>query len=208
MLLAFSIPAAIVGSLIADDVNANLLRTIFAIGIILIGIQLFKSYRDEARTDAHATADTVDQPPHESQLIDAQGRVFHYTVCDKHLCRFFALVGGWFVGMISVGLAELQEYHLLVRCRVPPPVAVATSVFIVVVTVLVASGGHFYNFVTEADRAVLSQVLSIVMFTIPGVVIGGQLGPLVQAKVDPHQVKLGIAVLFTAVGGFMFATVL
>ena len=96
----------------------------------------------------------------------------------------------------------------MVRCRVPSPVAVATSIFVVVVSVLVASVGHFYNFATSADSQILAQVLSIVMFTIPGVIVGGQLGPLVQARVNPDLVKLGIAILFMAVGIFMLTTLM
>ncbi len=107
-----------------------------------------------------------------------------------------------------MGLAEVQEYHLIVRCRVPSAVAVATSIFVVVVSVLVASLGHFYHFATSADPAILSQVLSIVVFTIPGVILGGQLGPLVQTTVDPDRVRLGIAVLFIGVGAFMLFMVL
>ena len=64
------------------------------------------------------------------------------------------------------------------------------------------------QFATSADAGVLSQVLSIVMFTIPGVLLGGQLGPMVQATVDPDRVKLGIAVLFMGVGVFMLFMVL
>jgi len=59
-------------------------------------------------------------------------------------------VGGAFLGMISIGLAELQEYHLIARCKVPP-VAVGTSILVVVVTVLVASAGHFYAFFQEGS---------------------------------------------------------
>ncbi len=94
----------------------------------------------------------------------------------------------------------------MVRCRVPSPVAVATSIFVVVVTVLVASLGHFYKFATSADSQVLTQVLSVVLFTIPGVIIGGQIGPFVQARVNPDWVKLAIAILFIAVGIFMLTT--
>ncbi len=95
----------------------------------------------------------------------------------------------------------------MVRCRVPSPVAVATSIFVVVVTVLVASIGHFYKFATSADSQVLTQVLNVVVFTIPGVIIGGQIGPLVQARVNPNWVKLAIAILFIAVGFLMLTTV-
>ena len=95
----------------------------------------------------------------------------------------------------------------MVRCRVPSPVAVATSIFVVVVSVLVASLGHFYNFATSADPQLLTEVQSIVMFSIPGVIIGGQLGPLVQARVNPDLVKVGIAILFMTVGICMLTTV-
>ena len=53
----------------------------------------------------------------------------------------------------------------------------------------------------------MTQVLSVVTFTVPGVLIGGQIGPLVQAKVHPDRVKVGIALLFIVVGVFMLTTV-
>lgn len=107
-----------------------------------------------------------------------------------------------FVGMISVGLAELQEYHLVARCKVPTPVAVATSVFVVVITVLFASIGHFYEFAT-GDNAVMNQVMNIIIFTIPGVIIGGQIGPRLQKSLPEDKMKIGIAILFVLVGIFM-----
>lgn len=119
--------------------------------------------------------------------------------------RSFAAIGGIFVGMISVGLAELQEYHLVARCKVPTPVAVATSIFVVVITVLVASIGHVYEFVKAGDE-VLNQVLSVVLFTAPGVVIGGQIGPKLQKILPEEKMKISIAVLFIVLGFFMMYT--
>ena len=109
--------------------------------------------------------------------------------------------------MISVGLAELEEYHLVARCRIPSPVAVATSIFVVVVSVLTASLGHFYNLATGAEPGILRQVGSVVMFTIPGVIVGGQIGPLIQARLNPDIVKVAISLLFVGVGVFMLSTV-
>ena len=54
----------------------------------------------------------------------------------------------------------------------------------------------------------LSQVLSIVVFTAPGVVLGGQLGPWLQTRVNPDHVKVGISALFIIVGAFMLVTLL
>lgn len=55
--------------------------------------------------------------------------------------------------------------------------------------------------------AVFFAPLNIVAFTIPGVLVGGQIGPLIQARVNPHLVKTGIAILFVAAGLFMLSTV-
>jgi len=119
--------------------------------------------------------------------------------------RVYAGVGGAFLGMISVGLAELMEYHLVAKCKVPSPVAVATSIFVVVVTVLVASVGHIYGFMQEGSEA-FTNALNIVMFTAPGVVIGGQFGPKVQTMLDPDKMKVAISAIFLCVGIFMLYT--
>ena len=39
------------------------------------------------------------------------------------------------------------------------------------------------------------------------VLVGGQIGPLVQARVNPDIMKIAISVLFISVGGFMLSTV-
>ncbi len=205
ILLMFSVPAAVLGTMMSDAAPAALLKTIFAVGVIFVGSQLFTAYRREQAAEREIESEAEEE--HESELVDRRGRVFRYTVCKKKQGMAFAAVGGALLGMISVGLAELQEYHLVVRCRIPAPVAVATSIFIVVVSVLTASVGHFYNFATRSDPETLREVLNVVLFTIPGVIVGGQIGPLVQARVDPELVKLILSFLFAAVGILLlFAT--
>ena len=66
--------------------------------------------------------------------------------------------------------------------------------------------GHVYTFVTEADSTILSQVLNVIVFTVPGVLIGGQIGPLLQARLNPDVVKVGMSFLFIGVGVFMLST--
>jgi uncharacterized membrane protein YfcA len=83
---------------------------------------------------------------------------------------------------------------------------VATSVFVVVVTVLVAVIGHGYAFAREADEGAIQQVLAVATFTVPGVLIGGQVGPRVASRVNPEHLKLAISVIFMAVGAFMLYT--
>jgi uncharacterized protein len=206
-LLMFSIPAAIIGTYYSDAVPPIVLKTIFAAGLIFIGYQLYSSWRKEEREKNEAAFLKEFEHAYESELTDNQGNVYHYTVCNKDMGRTFAAIGGAFFGMISVGLAELQEYHLVARCKVPTAVAVATSVFVVVITALVASIGHFYEFATEGSE-VMSQVLNIIIFTIPGVMIGGQIGPKLQKSIPEDKMKISISFLFILVGSFMLYTLI
>ncbi len=205
-LLIFSVLLAIVGTVFGSEVPPDILKTIFAVGIIFIGSQLFTSWRKEEKEKNEISRKEEFKIHFEKLLIDKHGKEYKYTVCNKNMGRFFAGIGGAFLGMISVGLAELQEYHLVAKCKVPAPVAVATSVFVVVITVLVASVGHFYEFAVHAETAILNQVLNISIYTIPGVIIGGQLGPLLQKKLPEDKMKIGVSLLFVLVGSFMLYT--
>ena len=205
-LLLFSVPAALLGTIYSDLAPPLVLKAIFAVGLIFIGYQLFSSWRKEEREEREAAFKKEFASEFESELTDSSGNIYRYTICNKPMGRSFAAIGGAFVGMISVGLAELQEYHLVARCKVPTPVAVATSIFVVVITVLVASVGHFCAFAKEGSE-VLSQVVSIVMFTAPGVVIGGQIGPKLQKIIPEDKMKVGISFVFLIIGMFMLYTI-
>jgi uncharacterized membrane protein YfcA len=205
-LLLFSVPAALLGTMYSDLVPDLVLKTIFAVGLIFIGYQLFASWRKEEREKSEAAYKKEFEKNYESELTDSSGNIYHYTICNKPMGRAFAAIGGAFVGMISVGLAELQEYHLVARCKVPTPVAIATSIFVVVITVFVASVGHFYEFAKEGSD-VLNQVVNIIMFTGPGVIIGGQIGSKLQKKIPEDKMKVGISFTFIIIGCFMLYTI-
>jgi hypothetical protein len=204
-LLAFSIPFAIIGSIYGGMVPPVILKSIFAVGLLFIGQQLFVSWQKEERKKHEKKRAKKFYDNYESSLTDKNGKTYRYTVCNKNMGRFFAGIGGAFVGVISVGLAELQEYHLVSRCKVPGPVAVGTSIFVVVITVLVASTGHFIGFASE-DPQTFIQVVNLLIFTAPGVIVGAQIGAKLQSKIPEDKMKMAIAVLFVAVGIFMLYT--
>ena len=202
--LMFSVPAAVLGAASADVFPGTVPKAIFATGIIFIGAQIFTSWWGERR------AAMADQPEPEGDvsgypihvLVDRSGRRFEYRVFKRPAAMVFGGVGGAFLGMISVGLAELLEYQLLAKCRVPAPVAVATSVFVVIVSVAAASVGRIVAFVGEGPE-VTRQVFSVVMFTAPGVVIGGQIGPQIQRVLEPEKVKVFVSIMFAVIGTIM-----
>lgn len=121
-------------------------------------------------------------------------------MCRRAKARSFARIGGLFVGLISTGLGEATSYALVKRCRVPTRISVATSVTHVALTALAASVVHGIAFVTSSDVD-LALVGSLVVFTIPGVIIGGQLGPSVTARVKERMLIRSLGWLFLLIAG-------
>ena len=205
-ILMLSVPGAFIGVHLSAKFPASILKAIFAVGIIFIGVQIFTSWREEQKEKLNKEiAEGSNKGTHGSSLTDARGKKYFYTVCNKSMGAVFAAVGSTFLGMISVGLAELMEYHLVAKCRVPSPVAVGTSIFVVVVTVLVASVGHIVGFVNGGKETIM-EALNVAMFTVPGVLVGGQIGPRIQAKVNPDKMKVAISFIFLIVGFMMLYT--
>ena len=215
--LMFAIPAAVVGAVVADFFPGIVLKTIFGVGIIFVGTQIFTAWWGERREKMgkeiekeqlelkDVTPDPDAKPYEKHVIVTSDGRRFEFSVFNRAVAAVYSTIGGAFLGMISVGLAELMEYQMVAKCRIPPPVAVATSIFMVVVAVLAASVGHVISFVSAGSETML-QVASISMFTAPGVLIGGQIGPFVQKIVPPETMKIVISIVFVVVGVFMLST--
>ena len=70
-----------------------------------------------------------------------------------------------------------------------------------------ASISHFDGFLS-AGRDTLSLVFSIVIFTIPGVLIGGQIGPLPASRIPRRTLEVSLAVLFILVSVLMLINVI
>lgn len=207
-LLIVTVPMALFGTWAAGYVPADILKTILGMGLLAIAATFL---RTPEKKEVEHLDDAIQQEyggeKAKTCLVTREGKEICYTVCNRTEGRLLAGVGGMFIGMISTGLGELNGYFLLQRCRVPSPVAVATSVFIVAITALVASTGHFIKFVQTGGET-LSTVLNLVIFTVPGVIIGGQLGPLVASRISQHTLERGLAILFILVAVLMLGEVI
>jgi len=207
-LLMVTIPMALLGTWVATRVEPDILKVTLGVGLFAVAASFLRTpeHRDVVRMD-----ETIQQEyggdRAQTCLIAADGEEIYYTVCNRTEGRLIAGVGGLFVGMISTGLGELNSYFLLQRCRVPSKVSVATSVFVVALTALIASTGHFVQFV-QTGGDTLSTVLSLVIFTVPGVVLGGQLGSRVASHVPQRTLERGLGVLFILVAALTLGEVI
>jgi len=79
---------------------------------------------------------------------------------------------------------------------------VATSVFVVAITALIASAGHIFQ-VAQGGLTGLATMGNLLLFTVPGVVIGAQLGPELAKRVPDRGMEIGLGVLFTITAGLL-----
>lgn len=206
-LLIVTIPLALLGTLLSSIIDGNFLKLALSLGLLAIGINFLRVPSHEKVAELDQIAKEQPTPGSKSCLITAEGEEICYEVCNRTEGRVIAGVGSLFMGMVSTGLGEMNGYYLLRRCRVPAKVAVATSVFIVAITALTASVGHLLKFV-QAGGDSLTTVLALVTFTIPGVVIGGQIGSAIASKIPQHMLERALGILFLLVALLMLADAL
>lgn len=121
-------------------------------------------------------------------LVTASGETISYRVCNRTEGMLIAGIGGLFVRLISTGLGEPNGFFLMRRCRVPSKVSVATSAFVAALTAVAASVAHFVSF-ARAGGGILTTALSIVIFTLPGVIVGAQVGSLVASRIPQRLLE-------------------
>ena len=201
MLLSATVPAAIAGVVIAHFADPDLLKLILGMGLFAVAVSFLRAPDEETEAAldemAHETPDEA-----ETCLVSADDEEICYTVCNTMEGRLISGIGGLFLGMVSSGLGELNGYFLLQRCRVPSSVAVATSVFVVAITALIASAGHVFQ-VAQGGLTGLTTMGNLLLFTVPGVVIGAQLGPALAERVPDRLMEIGLGVLFIITAGLL-----
>ncbi|MEJ2600326.1 MAG: hypothetical protein P8Z00_18465 [Anaerolineales bacterium] len=75
------------------------------------------------------------------------------------------------------------------------------------VTALIAASGHLLGFVQSGSGTFLT-VLSLTLFTGPGVLLGGQIGPLVAVRISQRVFEIGLGILFILVAVMTLGQVL
>ncbi len=168
------------------------------------------AYSDASETDAAYMAaahpENSEDIQNHSCLTAADGETICYPIPNRTEGQGIACIGGLFLGMSSAGLGELNGYFLMQRSRMPSKVAIPTTVFVVAVTSLSASVGHAVQLM-QSGLGSQTLLLNLLVFTVPGVIIGGQLGPILARNLAHRVMLRALAILFTIVGVTMLAGV-
>lgn len=222
---AVSVPSALLGALAARDLDVASLRASYA--ALMLGLAAFLALAPRPDELERSAADEECAVPFGEDddglrsVTTADGTVYTYLASsnsvgvdgDDVVAGVGAtLAGSALTGLLGVGVGEVVIPQLVRGRCMPLPVAAGTSVAVVVVTALTAAVVQFLNLaasLSAADgdgdllRALVSVVpWDLVQYTVPGVLVGGQLAPLLasQGRFSDEQIERFAATLFALVG--------
>jgi uncharacterized protein len=179
--LPCTVPAALVGGYFAPSINASWLIVLFGVFVLGYGVHMLRlaTRRFEGVTF----------------LAWERAGVRDYTV---------ALVGGTVHGMIAVGLGELMLPSLLAARKLYNPAkAVGSTVLVIFVTSLAAAMVRLHGPFLTALGEQRMTLLGAIIFATPGVILGGQLGPVIVRRLSARVLRLYVAIILLLVGLLM-----
>lgn len=186
-LLAVAIPTGMLGAFVALQIDASALRVAFGVALIVLAFIILWSVARRSREGALPVS-----VPASARIIHARdGR--EYPCHDPNMLVGMSLAGfgSALTGLMSAGLPELTTTQLIIRCKIAPRVAIATSIMVLTISVFFAAGIH---------ALAGEPAWYVVVWSIPGVIIGAQIGPRLQGKVPANIAQRFLAVVFIGVG--------
>ncbi|EMA09538.1 sulfite exporter TauE/SafE family protein [Haloarcula sp. JP-Z28] len=198
-LLLGSVPAIIVGAFAAHYVDPTILKLIFGAGLLLLGgfLVYYEAPENCEPGECEGEYLKAKNTGRGTTTVEAtDGETFTYDTCWRTPGVALSTVGGFITGLISAGLPEIVTTQLIVRCRVPPRVAVATSVFVLGVTAIAGALVHALT---------ATPVWYVVAWSIPGVLVGGAIGTRVGKYIPSDLMETGLGVVFGIVGAIVLA---
>lgn len=187
-LLPFALIGTAFGVVLGRFVPDVGLKALLATVLLLLSYNLIiGSKRAEAKHPAvHGDADHVE------------------CVVDPNT-RSITLGGGLMLGMVSSGLGEVNEYSFLKRLGMSGPYASGTSVLLVAVSAIIGIIAHSIFLIGE--QTVLADALPIALFTVPGVLIGAQIGVALAKRLEGVSLEKPIGSLFFVLALVTIATI-
>jgi len=199
-LLLGAVPAVVAGALVVHYVPTTLLKLAFGVGLLALGG--FLVYYDPPEkcvpgAGEGAFLERKNTGRGTTTIETTDGETFTYDICWRPPGIGLATAGGFITGLISAGLPEVTTTQLIVRCRLPPRVAIATSVFVLAIAAIAGAAVH---------ALAATPVWYVVGWSIPGVLIGGTIGTRVGKYVPSEVMEPALGVVFGFVGVVVLAS--
>ncbi len=187
-IILVAVPVAIAGALVAGMVHDSVLLASYALLVAVLSIVMWRN-RPPAAAAAIAMKDAGWRT-----IVDSRGHTYAYETPRLGAgSNLLTAAGAFLTGMVSVGIGEVTISQLT-RKGLPIAVAAATSVLVVITTVVFASTTLLTQLVKSGGWSAVPW--NLLLYDIPGVLIGGQIGPRLQGRISPHTMRRAISVLF------------
>jgi uncharacterized membrane protein YfcA len=193
-LLLGAVPSVVAGALLAHYFPSAILRIIFGVGLVILGgfILLVRSPEEcQPGEQCGELIKAKSQGKGTTTVKAGDGTVYEYPTCWRLPGVLLASTGGVLTGLISAGLPEISTTQLVVRCSVPPRVAIATSVFVLAITAAFGAAIHAVS---------VEPAWHVVVWSIPGVLIGSTIGSRIGKYLPGKAMEKALASVFIAVG--------
>jgi len=216
--LRLTVPAALVGGYLAPVLNVSWLILLFGIFVLGYGMRMLAQAAQssgETQSSVLSNRTTLINSPTEGRACMSREGTQVLLGADMGegaktrqgptvMGSGIALLGGLLLGLITVGLGELMLPRLLAeRKSLSPPEIVGSTVFVIFVTglaaVLVRLNGPFLVALSEQHATLMGALL----FAGPGVILGGQLGPMLVRHLNARTLRWYVAIILLLVGLLM-----
>ena len=196
--MAVAVPTALAGALIAHFVNDTLLKFMYA-SLTLIMAWILISESTEVKAITASNNDNKLNNSNITEKTSRDGKIYRYMFRGvSDMKKGITSFGGFLTGILGVGIGEVTMPQLVKKIGIPIEIAAGSSVAIVIASVMLASFTHVMALIAEGG--INAVPWNLVMYTIPGVLIGGQIGPRLQGKVTSQTMERGIATVFGIIG--------
>ena len=132
------------------------------------------------------------------QVTAADGTTYVYCAHGLRGQQLLSGIGAFFAGLISTGVGEATLPGLVRRSRFPIAVAAATSTVVVAGTVVGAALTHMAQLAADGGFAAIPW--NLIVWAVPGAVLGAVLGTGLQGKVSPRVTRWFFSGLFFTIG--------
>jgi len=199
--LLIAVPSALAGAfaLAALQQEDRLLKSAYALLMLLLCPLILRRTPPQADAVPGSAGAAGGGARPIRQITGHDGRSYQYPAPRVGLFGAMATtLGGFITGLLGVGIGEVVMPQLVKRNRVPVAVAAATSVFTVIITIVAASFTQISAL--TAAGGINAIPWHLVVYTVPAVIIGGQIGPRLQGTIAQRTMEQAIAILFGIIG--------
>lgn len=200
--ICVAVPVAILGALllaVLKDQDTFLKAAYAVLMLTLCPVILRHTPPAGTSVDLGAKAVGADVIQQTRTIVARTGQSYTYPVPRQGVIGgVITSTGAFLTGLLGVGIGEVIVPQLVKRNRVPVAIAAATSVFTVIVTIASASFTQVAALIAAGGANAIPW--NLVCYTIPAVIIGGQLGPWLQGRIAQRTMEKSIAILFGIIG--------